>query len=78
MSITSPCINVCQMDPRTGLCEGCYRSIDEITVWSSACDNIKRAILDNVEQRRVAAERLAAGAGARTRGVGRKDARTPN
>lgn len=57
MSISSPCINICRMNPRTGLCEGCYRSIDEITVWAGACDRIKRGILDKVELRRAAAER---------------------
>ena len=30
----SPCINVCRMDARTGWCEGCLRTIAEITVWS--------------------------------------------
>jgi prolyl-tRNA editing enzyme YbaK/EbsC (Cys-tRNA(Pro) deacylase)/predicted Fe-S protein YdhL (DUF1289 family) len=30
----SPCINVCRMDARTGWCEGCWRTIDEIAAWS--------------------------------------------
>jgi len=30
----SPCINICRMDARTGWCEGCLRTIAEITVWS--------------------------------------------
>jgi predicted Fe-S protein YdhL (DUF1289 family) len=30
----SPCINLCRMDPSTGWCEGCARTIAEITAWS--------------------------------------------
>ncbi|GAA0755289.1 hypothetical protein GCM10009107_32630 [Ideonella azotifigens] len=32
--VPSPCISVCRMDPATGWCEGCLRSIDEIIAWS--------------------------------------------
>ncbi len=31
--IQSPCISVCAMDDLTGLCQGCYRTIDEIKAW---------------------------------------------
>jgi len=51
MSIDSPCINICRMDSRTGLCEGCFRTIEEITVWSRADDALKREILDRVAER---------------------------
>lgn len=30
----SPCINICRMHPQTGWCEGCGRSLDDITWWS--------------------------------------------
>ena len=33
-AVPSPCISVCRMDARTGWCEGCLRTIAEITVWS--------------------------------------------
>lgn len=55
MSIPSPCINVCRMNQATGLCEGCYRSIPEITEWSRASDARKRVILAQVAVRRAAA-----------------------
>lgn len=32
--IKSPCKNACELDPNTGLCLGCNRSIEEITNWS--------------------------------------------
>ncbi|MFV0665849.1 DUF1289 domain-containing protein [Denitromonas sp.] len=54
MSVASPCIDVCKMDPRTGLCEGCARTIDEITAWSRIDDDAKRAILARVAEREAA------------------------
>ena len=48
----SPCINVCQLDARTGLCRGCYRTLDEISAWGEASDNAKRLILESVVKRR--------------------------
>lgn len=62
MTVASPCINVCRMHPRTGLCEGCLRTIDEITVWSRLDDAGKLGVLGQIDQRREAlrAERRAA------------------
>jgi uncharacterized protein len=34
MSQETPCISVCQMDPRTNLCFGCGRTLPEIARWS--------------------------------------------
>ncbi|WP_281243241.1 DUF1289 domain-containing protein [Sphingomonas palmae] len=50
----SPCILVCTMDRVSGLCLGCYRTITEITGWSRADDDEKRAILARVTKRRAA------------------------
>ncbi|MCZ4304882.1 DUF1289 domain-containing protein [Zoogloeaceae bacterium G21618-S1] len=54
MSVESPCIDVCKMDPNSGLCEGCARTIDEITAWSRIGDDEKRAILARVAEREAA------------------------
>jgi hypothetical protein len=40
------------MSPDTGWCEGCQRTIDEITRWSRATDDDRRAILAAVAERR--------------------------
>ena len=53
MSPASPCINVCRMSPETGWCEGCQRTIEEIAGWSRATDEVRRAILAAVAERRV-------------------------
>jgi len=42
--VTSPCVNICQMDEATGLCRGCRRSLDEIAVWSQLGDAARLAI----------------------------------
>lgn len=34
-AIESPCIKVCAMEPATGLCRGCGRSLDEIAAWTA-------------------------------------------
>ena len=60
MSIPSPCINLCRMSPQSGYCEGCLRSIAEITEWGRAGDARKRAILHEIARRKAVAE--AAGA----------------
>jgi predicted Fe-S protein YdhL (DUF1289 family) len=53
------------MSPDTGWCEGCQRTIDEITRWSRTSDDDRRTILAAVAERR---EWLAeAGQGVETR-----------
>lgn len=47
----SPCINICRMDERSGLCEGCLRTIDEIAGWSTLDEAQKRAVWDSIDSR---------------------------
>lgn len=42
--VPSPCISVCRMDAVTGLCEGCFRTLDEIAGWGMSSDEEKRAV----------------------------------
>ena len=39
------------MNPQTGLCEGCYRTLDEIATWRSYTAEEKRAVLARLEER---------------------------
>ena len=32
--IESPCVKLCVVHPQERICVGCFRSIDEITMWS--------------------------------------------
>jgi predicted Fe-S protein YdhL (DUF1289 family) len=52
--VPSPCMSVCRMDAVTGLCEGCFRTLDEIAVWSGLGDEDKRKIWKIIEQRALA------------------------
>jgi uncharacterized protein len=52
--IPSPCINICRMNPQTGLCEGCFRTIDEIVKWGTADNDFKRAVWVEIERRQQA------------------------
>lgn len=50
-SLPSPCISVCVMNPDSGLCDGCFRTIDEITQWSTATEQLKRSVWIKIKQR---------------------------
>lgn len=47
----SPCIDVCRIDEKTGWCEGCLRTIDEIAAWSALDAATRRDILDRLPER---------------------------
>jgi len=52
--VSSPCINVCQMDPESGLCQGCRRTLQEIAEWMEMTPQEKLATLERVAARRLA------------------------
>lgn len=49
--VPSPCISICRMSVSSGLCEGCFRTGEEIAGWSSAGNDGKRALWKLIEQR---------------------------
>ena len=50
--LPTPCTGVCVMDGRTGFCQGCLRTIEEIAEWGSASEARKRQVWIMLEQRR--------------------------
>jgi predicted Fe-S protein YdhL (DUF1289 family) len=50
--VPSPCINVCRINQQTGWCEGCFRTVREITQWPIASDAERRRILAALPGRR--------------------------
>lgn len=48
----SPCISVCQIDPKSGWCIGCQRTIDEIRDWIISTPEERHRILDALQARR--------------------------
>jgi predicted Fe-S protein YdhL (DUF1289 family) len=51
-AVPSPCVSVCRMSARTGWCEGCLRTLDEIAAWSKMDDDAKRAVWRELPGRR--------------------------
>jgi uncharacterized protein len=44
-SIATPCVQVCIVDGATGLCLGCWRTLQEIGGWSRLTDAERAAIM---------------------------------
>jgi predicted Fe-S protein YdhL (DUF1289 family) len=68
MNIPSPCISVCRMSvalakrcgdaqaaSSQGICEGCFRSIDEIVTWGTMPDSQRAHVWQQLSQRATAA-----------------------
>lgn len=51
-SVPSPCIGLCILDPDTGFCKGCYRTIEEIGAWLGLDDEGRRAVIARLRERR--------------------------
>lgn len=51
-TIESPCIKMCELDFKTRLCKGCYRTIDEIANWSIMNDKEKLKVLELIKTRK--------------------------
>lgn len=49
--IQSPCIGVCAMNEATGLCHGCYRTIEEIREWWDMSPEQRSRVLDALDAR---------------------------
>jgi uncharacterized protein len=55
--VPSPCVSVCVMDETSGLCKGCWRTLDEIAVWSLLDEPEKRDVWVALRQRHLVARR---------------------
>jgi predicted Fe-S protein YdhL (DUF1289 family) len=51
MSIETPCIAVCMIDPRTSLCFGCGRTLPEIARWHRIDSAERLAIMERLPAR---------------------------
>jgi predicted Fe-S protein YdhL (DUF1289 family) len=51
--ISSPCIGICQVD-ESGLCEGCFRTLDEIGSWRDYSASQREHMMDTVLPERAA------------------------
>ena len=53
MIVKSPCINVCKLNPKNKLCEGCLRTSDEISNWTKYTEKKKRHIISILKNRKL-------------------------
>jgi predicted Fe-S protein YdhL (DUF1289 family) len=51
----SPCVKICVVDPDSGLCIGCGRTVAEITMWRELDAGEQRAIVAGLAERLKAA-----------------------
>lgn len=51
-TLETPCINICLLDSKTGLCVGCGRTIDEIARWSAMSDSERHAVMAALQTRK--------------------------
>jgi predicted Fe-S protein YdhL (DUF1289 family) len=58
VTVRSPCINVCRIDRKSGYCEGCRRTVDEIMRWPIADEAEQRAILAELPRRALTPKRF--------------------
>jgi uncharacterized protein len=50
MSVPSPCIGHCLLS-ESKICQGCFRSLDEIGAWSQLTDRAKLGIIARSDER---------------------------
>ncbi|MFN3437304.1 MAG: DUF1289 domain-containing protein [Acidovorax sp.] len=50
-AVPSPCISVCRMSSDRSHCEGCFRTLDEIRIWSRADAHLRRGIWQQLMER---------------------------
>jgi uncharacterized protein len=67
--ISTPCVNICVVDPRSALCIGCGRSIAEIAAWGGMSEPQRTTIMAGLAERlRAARSRAGRGGLRRERG----------
>jgi len=52
MTEKSPCIDKCDLNDESNICNRCYRSIEEITLWLIYSNEEKRNIKIKIKERK--------------------------
>lgn len=50
--IESPCVKICAVEPVSGLCMGCNRTLPEIAQWGRFSAEQRRIIMADLPRRR--------------------------
>ncbi|HEX3810072.1 MAG TPA: DUF1289 domain-containing protein [Rhizomicrobium sp.] len=51
MSVETPCINICTLDPASRICIGCGRTLDEIARWGTMSGEERKRIVAGLRDR---------------------------
>lgn len=54
--VPSPCISVCRVNADSGLCEGCFRTLGEISAWARSGPEAQRELWRTIGQRMAAVQ----------------------
>jgi len=54
--IATPCIKICVIEPATGLCRGCGRTLDEIARWGSMSEAERNKVMAGLGTRLAAVQ----------------------
>lgn len=47
----TPCIKICEVDPQSGLCRGCWRTLEEIAGWSAYDTRRRQEVMQRLPER---------------------------
>ena len=50
-NLPSPCVSICKLNKSTGFCEGCFRTENEIALWSSMNNDERLSLLPILKER---------------------------
>jgi predicted Fe-S protein YdhL (DUF1289 family) len=50
--IVTPCVKVCFMDDESGLCLGCFRTLQEVAAWARLGEAERAAVMAELPSRR--------------------------
>ena len=51
-AVATPCVMVCAVDGESGLCLGCFRTLQEIATWSRMTDEARAAVMADLSSRK--------------------------
>jgi uncharacterized protein len=49
--ISTPCIRICILNPETGLCEGCGRTLEELARWLHMSEPERQRVMADLPRR---------------------------
>lgn len=55
--IKTPCVKVCFVDPKAGVCLGCFRTMEELGRWTRYSNEERDAIMQALPERETAYRR---------------------